>query len=146
MVRGYAVGWRRGPGRAADDEPRLAAGDAPVDALSLLDLGEQQPNRLGALLADRLVDRRQRRVDVGGKVDVVEADDAEVAGNRRPSSRAARMAPIAIASLIARTAVGRMPAAQARWNAAAPPSIEARPATTVLGGRGSTPAASSAAR
>ena len=85
--------------------------------LPLLDLGEEEADRVGALLADRLVDRRQGRVDVGGEVDVVEADDAEVAGMRRPSSRAALIAPIAIASLIARTAVGRRPAAQARWKA-----------------------------
>ena len=49
--------------------------------LSLLHLGEEEANRVGALLTDRLVDRRQGRVDVGGEVDVVEADDAQVVGN-----------------------------------------------------------------
>ena len=40
------------------------------------------------------------------------------AGTERPRSRSARIAPIAIASLIARIAVGRRPASQARSNAA----------------------------
>src|SRR5215218_7725018 len=49
--------------------------------LTLLHLGEEEAYRVGALLTDRLVNRRERRVDVGGEVDVVEADDAEVVGN-----------------------------------------------------------------
>ena len=49
--------------------------------LSLLHLGEEEADRVGALLTDRLVDRRQGRVDVGGEVDVVEADDAQVVGD-----------------------------------------------------------------
>ena len=53
------------------------------------------------------MDRRQRRVDVLGEVDVVEADDADVVRDAQAAGRAApRIAPIAIASLIARTAVG----------------------------------------
>ena len=38
-------------------------------------------------------------------------------------SRMARIAPIAIASLMTRTAVGRRPACQACWSAATPPSM-----------------------
>ena len=62
----------------------------------------------------RLVDRCEWRFDVRGQVDVVEADDADVAGDVSPRSRRACIAPIAMASLMARTAVGRRPVAQTR--------------------------------
>ena len=45
------------------------------------DHSQQQPGRLLALLADRLVDGRQRRVRMRGHVQVVEADDAQVLGH-----------------------------------------------------------------
>ena len=78
-----------GRGRAADDEPRREP-EVLGQRLALLHLGEEEANRVGALLADRLVDRRQGRVDVGGEVDVVEADDAEVVGDAQARARGRR--------------------------------------------------------
>ena len=43
------------------------------------DDGQEQADRLLALATDRLVDRRERGIHVRGEVDVVEADDADVA-------------------------------------------------------------------
>lgn len=43
------------------------------------DDGQEGTDRLFALATDRLVDRRERGVDVRSEVDVVEADDADVA-------------------------------------------------------------------
>ena len=60
------------------------------------DDGQQQPDGLLALAPDRLVDGRQRRVDVLGEVDVIEADDADVAGDRQAQvaqRRASRRSP-----------------------------------------------------
>ena len=51
-------------------------------------------------------------------------------GTDTPRSRSARIAPIAIASLMARIAVGRMPAAQALARTALPPSMLAGPTST----------------
>ncbi len=70
--------------RAADDEPRFEPTMIGHRAARLPDDGEQQPDRLFALLADRLVDRGQWRFDVRGQVDVVEADDADVARDVEP--------------------------------------------------------------
>ncbi len=53
-----------------------------------------------------LADRRQRRVHVVGELDVVEADDRDVGRHVRPASPAARIAPRAIMSDAANTAVG----------------------------------------
>ena len=64
------------------------------------------------------MDRRERGIHVRGEVDVVEADDADVVGDAQAELADARIAPIAITSLIARTAVGRRPSSQAR---ASPP-------------------------
>ena len=44
---------------------------------------------------------------MGGELDVVEADDDKSSGTLRPTSAAARIAPIAIRSAAAKIAVGR---------------------------------------
>ena len=91
---------------------------------------EQEPDRLLALAPDRLVDGRQRRVDVLGEVDVVEADDADIAGDRAGPDRAApasRRSPSRRSSPGRRSAGGRpsQPALERRR----PPSMLAGPTT-----------------
>ena len=75
---------------------------ALFDDASRVAAGEQFEQNLGGLAAHlmlRLPDGGQRRVGVGGEEEVVEAGDRDVAGTRRPRSRAARMAPNACMSL-----------------------------------------------
>ena len=139
---------RRRASRAADDEPRLEPPVLGLGEIPSFHDGQEQADRLLALATDRLVHRRQRGVHVLGEVDVVEADDADVVGDVEAEVRAAaRMAPIAMASLMARTAVGRRPSSQARCRAAIPPSMLAGPTTTRSSGRSSgTSAAANASR
>ena len=66
-------------------------------------------------------------------------------GTAGRSSRSAAQAPIAIASDIARTPVGRSPSSQAGVIAAMPPSMLAGPTTTALVGGSRRPTAASAA-
>ena len=83
--------------------------------------GQQEARGLLALAADRLVNSGQRRIG-RRQLDVVEADDADVCRDGKAAIAQARMAPIAIASLIARIAVGRRPVPQACSIAATPPA------------------------
>ncbi len=62
LCSGVAASWR-GPG---------------------LDGREEQLDRLTALARDRLVDGRERWIEVGGDLDVIEADDADIVGHAQP--------------------------------------------------------------
>ena len=95
-----------------------------------LDDGQKQADRLLALATDRLMDRRERGVDVLGEVDVVEADDADIAGDGEShvTQRAHRTDRHRVAH--GQHRVGRWPSSQAPFMAAIPPSIVAGPTTT----------------
>ena len=91
------------------------------------------------------MDGGQRRVDVRREVDVVEAHDADVAGDREALGRAApRIAPIAIASLIARTAVGRCPPCPRPREGSGSALDRGRPTTTRSSGTQHAPTAANA--
>ena len=81
---------RRRSGRAAHDEARLEPPVLGVGLIPSLHDGQEQADRLGALATDRLMDRRERGIHVRGEVDVVEPDDADVAGNGQAAGRAGR--------------------------------------------------------
>ena len=105
-------------------EPRMirrVASRCCVDGdVGALDPREQAADGGLALEADRLVDRRQRRVRVLADVDVVEADDREVARDveRRARARpAGRRSPSRRTSRGPRSVAGRPPRRRA-----APPS------------------------
>jgi hypothetical protein len=125
---------RGGSGRAPDDEPVGWTSWTPPVAGSPR---RQQPAPPAPL-------RRRRpggssSADVGGDVVVVEADDRQVLGHARPASRATCIAPIAISSEQANTAVGGSVSASSRCIASAPPSSEKLPGTSSRGrarGRG----------
>src|SRR5213596_3279006 len=70
--------WRR-TGRAAHDQARLQPAVLGAGEFPSLHDGQKQADRLFALATDRLMHRRERGVHVRGEVDVVEADDADIA-------------------------------------------------------------------
>src|SRR5215210_2278300 len=81
--------WRSAPyrtarRRSADDEPRLQSPMFRFRGLAAVDDAEQQTDRLLALATNWLVDGGQRWIRVSGDVDVVEADNADVARNGQP--------------------------------------------------------------
>ena len=76
------------------------------------------------------MDRRERGIACGARSISSKPTTLTSGGTCRRRSRMARMAPMAIASLMARTAVGRRPASQAPPSAARPPSMLAGPTTT----------------
>ena len=87
--------WRRSRGQAPATSSRRRYGAGPVEPRTMSRVSSRRcsglawsrrwttdrskADRLFALATDRLVDRRERRVHVLGEVDVVEADDADVA-------------------------------------------------------------------
>src|SRR5918996_688893 len=74
------VRWHRSGG-ATDDQPCLQPSMLGLRWTPSFDDGQKRTDRLLALSTDRLMDRRERGVDVRGEVDVIEADDADVPGD-----------------------------------------------------------------
>ncbi len=89
---------------------------------------EHAPRRRGTALGNGLTDRGQP--EQAGQIVVVEADERDVLGIRIPVSLANRIAPKAISSLMANTAVGRSGNDQRRRMASAPPSMVNDPETS----------------
>jgi hypothetical protein len=88
FARSASCGIAAGPGcrsaGAADHESRVSrrqTSDPSATRCSITP--EEEAACLLALAANRLVDRRQRRADVAGELDVVEPDDAQVGGHRQ---------------------------------------------------------------
>src|SRR5512146_2325865 len=66
----------RRAGRSTNHESGVQSNVLRPASRPTFDLGEEQPNGLDALLANRLVDRAETRLDEACQVDVVEPDDA----------------------------------------------------------------------